>query len=84
MDQYCDLFLMPYNYILDAEIMNRFDTMIANSVIIFDEAHNVPEASCEGRSSELFLSNEKGAESEIQMLLFSKKESLAEIRGSSI
>lgn len=36
MDQYCDLFLMPYNYILDSEIMSRFDTMIANSVIIFD------------------------------------------------
>lgn len=33
---------------------------------------------------EVFLSNEKGAENEIQMLLFSKKESLVEIRGSSL
>lgn len=50
MDQYCDLFMMPYNYILDIDLLPRFEKMIENGVIIFDEAHNVPEAACEGRS----------------------------------
>jgi Rad3-related DNA helicase len=50
MDQYCDLFIMPYNYILDIDLLERFSKMIANSILIFDEAHNVADASCEGRS----------------------------------
>jgi len=50
MEQYCDLFLMPYNYILDIDLLPRFASMISNSILIIDEAHNVSEASCEGRS----------------------------------
>lgn len=44
---------MPYNYILDVDMISRYGDLINNSIIIFDEAHNVPEAACEGRSYEL-------------------------------
>lgn len=37
---------MPYNYILDVERIPRYESLIQNSIIIFDEAHNVPEAAC--------------------------------------
>jgi hypothetical protein len=42
MDQYCDLYIMPYNYILDIDLMPRFKQMIEGGILIFDEAHNVP------------------------------------------
>ena len=32
---------MPYNYIIDPSIRQRLNIEFANSVIIFDEAHNV-------------------------------------------
>ena len=60
---------MPYNYILDEDLLPKFQKMISNSIIIFDEAHNVSEAACEGRSYELFESNLKGAISEIEKVL---------------
>ena len=41
---------MPYNYILDSGLVSRYSDIIMNSILIFDEAHNVPEASCDGRS----------------------------------
>lgn len=44
---------MPYNYILDVDRLNRYENLIRNSIIIFDEAHNVPESACEGRSFEI-------------------------------
>lgn len=62
MENYIDLFLMPYNYILDADLLPRFGDILNGSVLVFDEAHNVAEAACEGRSYELFESNIKGAE----------------------
>lgn len=48
-----DLIFMPYNYILDVDRMNKYESIIKNSIIILDEAHNVPEAACEGRSFEI-------------------------------
>lgn len=47
---FTSLFIMPYNYLLDAFLLNSYKEIIENSIIIFDEAHNVPEAACEGRS----------------------------------
>ena len=35
---------MPYNYLIDEKIRENFDVPYQNSVIIFDEAHNI--ASC--------------------------------------
>ncbi|CAK81354.1 unnamed protein product (macronuclear) [Paramecium tetraurelia] len=43
-----DLILLPYNYLLDREFSNIVNT--ENSIIIFDEAHNVPSAAENGQS----------------------------------
>ncbi|CAI2380171.1 unnamed protein product [Moneuplotes crassus] len=45
-----DLILMPYNYILDWKVRKQFAVYFENSVIIFDEAHNI-ERVCEEISS---------------------------------
>ncbi len=36
-----DLIFMPYNYLIDDKIRENYEIEYANSVIIFDEAHNV-------------------------------------------
>ena len=45
-----DLILMPYNYLIDAEIRQGLNIPIKNSIIIFDEAHNMASC-CEDASS---------------------------------
>ncbi len=62
MENYVDLFFMPYNYILDANLLPRYGNILNESILIFDEAHNVAEAACEGRSYEMLLETIKGAE----------------------
>ena len=37
---------MPYNYLIDDKIRENFDINFENSIIIFDEAHNIPQT-CE-------------------------------------
>jgi regulator of telomere elongation helicase 1 len=39
-----DIVFMPYNYILDCEILMKYDINITNSILIFDEAHNLAQA----------------------------------------
>ena len=36
-----DVIFMPYNYIIEEKFRENFDISFENSVIIFDEAHNV-------------------------------------------
>jgi Rad3-related DNA helicase len=50
MQDHCDLILMPYSYLLDIRIFQKYEKLIKNSIIIFDEAHNVGENACSGRS----------------------------------
>ena len=59
---------MPYNYILDIDLLPRFAGMLSGSVVIFDEAQNVPEASCEGRSYDMMLANIVGALAEVEKM----------------
>ncbi len=47
---FATLYLMPYNYLLDTYLLPNYKEIITDSIIIFDEAHNVAEAACEGRS----------------------------------
>lgn len=36
MEQYVDLFLMPYNYILDIDLLPRYGNMLSGSIVVFD------------------------------------------------
>jgi Rad3-related DNA helicase len=63
------LFIMPYNYLLDAFLLNNYKEIIENSIIIFDEAHNISEAACEGRSLVLETHNFDSALLELNKLL---------------
>ena len=36
-----DVIFMPYNYMIDEKIRENFEIEFKNSIIIFDEAHNI-------------------------------------------
>ena len=36
-----DIIFIPYNYLIDDKIRERFKINFANSIMIFDEAHNI-------------------------------------------
>lgn len=36
-----DVIFMPYNYLIDEKIRENFQIKFDNSIIIFDEAHNI-------------------------------------------
>lgn len=59
---------MPYNYLLDVRLLERYADLINNSILIFDEAHNVADACCEGRSFQAKFSMLDGFCKEIQYL----------------
>lgn len=48
-----DLIFMPYNYLIDEKIRENFELNYNNSIIIFDEAHNVAPSSEEVTSFEV-------------------------------
>lgn len=53
-----DVIFMPYNYLIDEKVRDSMEINFANSIIIFDEAHNIPQcaedvASFEVRSKHL-------------------------------
>ena len=41
---------MPYNYLIDEKYRENFDLDLTNSIVIFDEAHNIAPC-CEDVSS---------------------------------
>ena len=48
-----DIIFMPYNYLIDEKIRENFQITWDNSIIIFDEAHNVTQATEDVTSFEL-------------------------------
>jgi regulator of telomere elongation helicase 1 len=44
---------MPYNYLIDEKIRENFEISYANSILIFDEAHNVASSAEDVTSFEL-------------------------------
>ena len=36
-----DVIFMPYNYIIDEKIRENYEIEYENSILIFDEAHNI-------------------------------------------
>lgn len=59
---------MPYNYILDVDRLPNYESIIKNSVIILDEAHNVPDAACEGRTFMIYSNIFSNIEAELKKL----------------
>jgi len=43
---FADLLILPYNYVLDEELRQQINLSLEESVIVFDEGHNI-EAHCE-------------------------------------
>ena len=41
---------MPYNYILDRNLIKQNEVFLEDSIIIFDEGHNVASAAAQGMS----------------------------------
>ena len=64
---------MPYNYLLDAYLLSSYQELINDSIIIFDEAHNVAQAACEGRSLVVQSSNIEGAIAELSGIMNAPK-----------
>ncbi len=52
-----DLLLMPYNYLTDESIRQKYKDLLANAIIIFDEAHNIEAAAQDGASLSLSTSD---------------------------
>ena len=48
--QGADIIFMPYNYLINEEVRSNLDITFENSIIIFDEAHNIPQV-CEDEAS---------------------------------
>ena len=46
-----NLVLCPYNYIIDPSIRDAMEIELTNSIIIFDEAHNIEDVCREAGSS---------------------------------
>ncbi len=39
---------MPYNYLLDHRTLESAEKLVKDSIIIFDEGHNVASTACNG------------------------------------
>lgn len=56
-----DLCILPYNYVLDADLREQINLSLEDAVVVFDEGHNI-ESNCEELFSfdiginELFMS----------------------------
>lgn len=55
--QTADVIFLPYNYLLDAKTRKTLDLDLSNSVIIFDEAHNIQKLCEEAASVSVNLSD---------------------------
>jgi regulator of telomere elongation helicase 1 len=61
-----NLILMPYNYLLDPTVRKKLDINLENSVIIFDEAHNIESVASEAASFDLTALDLAQAITEVQ------------------
>jgi Rad3-related DNA helicase len=39
--QNCDVAVIPYNYVIDSDLRSQTGIPFENSIIIFDEGHNI-------------------------------------------
>ena len=59
---YVDMLFMPYNYLVQPGIRNIFSQILEGSIIIIDEAHNIPNSASEALSYNLTFADLAGAE----------------------
>lgn len=69
-----DLVLLPYNYLLDNSIRATLKLDWQNSIIIFDEAHNLERVASDAASFTLTSTDLAGCISELQAVLKSLQE----------
>ncbi|KYQ92970.1 DEAD/DEAH box helicase [Tieghemostelium lacteum] len=55
MIEFADLIFCPYNYLIDPSIRKAFKKKVKNSIVIFDEAHNVEDAFMDAASFNVSL-----------------------------
>lgn len=64
-----DIVFMPYNYILDRQQRSGNISLIANAILIFDEAHNIQSSAEEGSSISIAHSDITAGISELEHIL---------------
>lgn len=62
---HADLILMPYNYLMDAESRKPYEMRWKDSIIIFDEAHNLEGVAADSLSVEISSSLISGCIAEV-------------------
>ena len=50
-----DMILMPYNYVMDRNIVGVYEKLLTDCVLIVDEAHNIQNVAMDGASMSLGL-----------------------------
>ena len=63
-----DILMLPYNYLLEQNIMRILDIDLNNTTLIFDEAHNIEKTAEAGSSYEISLKGLKDALGELKKL----------------
>ncbi|EGR30093.1 regulator of telomere elongation helicase 1, putative [Ichthyophthirius multifiliis] len=63
-----DIIFMPYNYIFDNQNASPFNIELTNSILIFDEAHNIAKIAEESTSFSITIKNLEAIETEIKLL----------------
>jgi len=59
---------MPYNYLMNKSIRKSSKIEVADSIVIFDEAHNIEKLAEESRSFEISLDNFEECKREFDVL----------------
>ena len=70
---HADIIFMPYNYLIDPMIRDKFDINFADSLMIIDEGHNVEQVSEEAMSFELSVDDFIQCIEEVKQLEKAKK-----------
>lgn len=64
-----DIAFMPYNYLLDSKINSVYRLQLENSVLIFDEAHNVESITEDASGFNMTMSDLVEADKELEALI---------------
>jgi fanconi anemia group J protein len=67
MEKKADLIFCPYNYLIDPAIRESMGISIEDSIIIFDEAHNVEDCAREAASCQFTLNDLADASRQLQL-----------------